>query len=58
MEVARILEEQKKWIEALKVYERLVKLVPSLQPLLKLKMEYAQSHIPPGETSASAISLP
>ena len=58
MEVARILEEQKKWIEALKVYERLGKLVPSLQPLLKLKMEYAQSHIPPGETSASAISLP
>lgn len=58
MEVARILEEQKKWTEALKIYERLLKLVPSLQPLLKLKMEYVQSHIPPGETTSSTISLP
>lgn len=58
MEVARILEDQKKWTEALKIYERLLKLVPSLQPLLKLKMEYVQSHIPPGETTSSTISLP
>ena len=58
MEVARILEDQKKWTEALSIYERLLKLIPSLQPLLKLKMEYVQSHIPPAETNSSTISLP
>lgn len=58
MEVARIQEEQKQWSQALSTYERLLKLVPSLEPLLKLKMEYVREHIAPDEEPAATPATP
>lgn len=52
MEAARICEEKHQWREACGIYERLSLLIPSLQPLLKRKIEFATKQFPRGDSTS------